>query len=139
MKRTDERGMSGAAIFMVIVIIFLILLTGGLTYTLLKMGPGDEPNYVVEDVYFKKDGSDVNAMIFVTNLGKSRGKGDIEWEVTEGNRLIDKENISFQIDGRSTEQLEVFFEIGERDNFELQIEVYDGEELMDKYTKSVYL
>ncbi|GEM_PF-3047182 len=139
MKRIDDRGLSGAMGLMIIVIILLILLTGGLSYTLLRMGPGDEPDYVIEDVYFEEDESRIKAMCYVTNLGRSGAEGEMEWEVTRGDRLIEKGNRTFQIEGRSTNRVEIFFEIGGRDSFELRLEVYHREESMDEYSRSVYM
>ncbi len=137
MNRFDDRAFSGAEIFFVFIIVLLLILAGGFVYVISEMGPQDKPAYIIEDVYFEEKNDGLSARIFITNLGKSGSNGDLEWEITKGNRLIEKGNTTFQIDGRATKRINLSFEGEEGDNSELEIEVFNGNEPMDTYSTDI--
>lgn len=140
MNSLDERGFSGAEIFFVIIIVLLLILAGGFVYVLSEMGPEDKPAYIIEDVYFEEKNGSLNARIFITNLGKSGSSGDLEWEVTDGSRLIEKGNTTFQIEGRATNKISLSLEELEEDEIddsELEIEVFNENESMDTYSTDI--
>lgn len=137
MKRIDRKGLSGAEVFFLIFIVLLILTTGVMAYALLEMGPQEKPNFVVENVYFEENSTKAN--IYLTNLGKNSGEADLEWEVTRGNRLLDNGADEFDLDGRTTQKMQIDFDNDGNQNFELELEVsYDGES-MDSYSEEIHL
>ncbi len=139
MKRIDREGFSGAQIFFLLIIVLLILLTGGIVYALLEMGPQEKPNYVIEDVYFKEGGDGLTADVYLTNIGKTKGKGTLKWEVTKGNRLLDEGQTEFTIYGRTTKKSSLEFQNDGNEEFEIEFKVSHNGEIMDRYSKSVSL
>lgn len=139
MKRIDRKGLSGAEIFFLMIIVLLILVTGGMAYALLEMGPQEEPNFVVENVYFEEKENGMKANIYLTNLGKTSGECDIGWEVTNGTRLLDNGTNEFNLDERTTQGLQIDFDNDGNLVFELELEVSHDGESMDSYTEKVHL
>ncbi len=139
MKRIDDNGLSGAEVFFILFIVLLILVTGVMVYALLEMGPQEKPDFVIEDVYLEEKADGMKANIYVTNLGKTDGKGDLEWEVTKENRLLDNGTNVFNLDGRTTQKLQIDFDNDGNRVFELELEVTHDGESMDSYSKKIFL
>ncbi len=139
MKRIDDNGLSGAEVFFILFIVLLILVTRVMVYALLEMGPQEKPDFVIEDVYLEEKADGMKANIYVTNLGKTDGKGDLEWEVTKENRLLDNGTNVFNLDGRTTQKLQIDFDNDGNRVFELELEVTHDGESMDSYSKKIFL
>ena len=133
--RIDEKGLSAAEGVLLVIIVLLIISTGVLVFAISEMGPDDEPNLVIEDVYFKKDNSTMKIDPYITNIGKPDAETKIEWTLTDENRLITEGSKSVTIDGRKTYRGN--FEIQDHESGKLKITVvYDGD-VKDTYSKQL--
>ncbi|MGM0510042.1 MAG: hypothetical protein ACQESD_02810 [Thermoplasmatota archaeon] len=136
--KRDKKGLTGAEWFFVGFIILLIVMTGVLAFMINQVGPEEEPYFVIQDVYYEKDGADYTPCIYLTNSGKPSGEAAIEWELTKGdNRLVDKGEFQETVDGRSTEEVTFDFTTEGDEQHTLKIDVlYEGERA-DYYQKII--
>lgn len=80
--RTDEKGLSAAEGILLVIIILLIISTGILVFAIREMGPDNEANLKIEDVYFKKNNSSIEVDSYMTNIGKPDADAEIRWTLT---------------------------------------------------------
>lgn len=133
--RTDEKGLSAAEGILLVIIILLIISTGILVFAIREMGPDNEANLKIEDVYFKKNNSSIEVDSYVTNIGKPDADAEIRWTFTQGNRLLTEGSKSITVDGRKTYAWN--FKIDESSEGELKVEVIHDGNVMDTYTKQL--
>ncbi len=124
MKRSNDKALTGSEWFFVFLILLLILMTGGMAYLIQTMGPDNNPDCVIEDVYLERGPNETyTAYIYVTNIGKSKADTDFKWELTKGTRLIDEGQKDKMIEGRTTEQVQIDFGVDRWSNSDLNLEM----------------
>ncbi|MFW6195985.1 MAG: hypothetical protein ACOC5D_01490 [Thermoplasmatota archaeon] len=133
--KIDDNGLTAAEGVLLVIIILLILSTGLLVFAIRNMGPENEPNLVIEDVYFKKEASMMKIDPYITNLGKPDAEAEIRWELTQGNRLITEGSKTITVKGRETYRNN--FEIQKWEHGTLKITVVHEGNTMDTYTKQI--
>lgn len=136
--KKDKKGLSGAEWFFVGFIVLLIVMTGVMAFLINKVGPEEEPHFVIQDVYYEKDGSNYTPCIYLTNSGKPKGEATIKWELTKAeSRLVEKDEFEAEIDGRTTEEVTFDFVTEGQEHHTLEIEIIYDDETVDYYKKTI--
>ncbi len=134
----DDRGLSGPEMFFLFFIILLLLSTVAMAVLIDRMGPEDEPNFDIQEVYHRENEDGFTSYVYLTNLGEPEGNAVIEWTVIrDGDRMVDSGDLEVNVPGRTTERIsfDIKFDQGYVNNIE--IEVKHGGEVVSTYSGSI--
>ncbi len=134
----DDRGLTGPEMFFLFFIILLLLSTVAMAVMIDRMGPEDEPNFDIQEVYHRESEGGFTSYVYLSNLGKPEGDAVVEWTVTrDGDRMVDSGDLEVNVPGRTTERISFDIDVDQGYVNNIEIEVKYGGEVVSNYYGSI--
>lgn len=137
---SNKKGLTGPEYLFIAIIIALIVLTGFMAHLITKIGPEDDPHFVIQDVYYEQDGGEYSTHLFLTNAGEPKGKVEVRWKVTSpGDKLVANGTDIMSIDGTKTREMTFNFSTAQYDyeDYTMNIEIFHDGKGVDMYEKDL--